>query len=127
MINTYKQYINKENILKFEDMENLHNDLILEIENDVDALELYNELVNDAIRYFEIRVKWTQMNNDEKKHIDSTRTFSHNALITDFNVLSRYLKSKGKNIFWRKKLGDDRRLIGDFACYIIFINSINSR
>ena len=67
------------------------------------------------------------MNNDEKKYIDSTRTYSHNTLIIDFNILSRYLKSKGKNIFWRKKLGDDRRLIGDFACYVIFINSISSR
>lgn len=127
MINTYKQYLNKENILNFENMENLHNDLIVEIGDDVDALELYNELINDAIRYSEIRSKWIHMSNDEKKNIDAARTCSHNALITDFNILSRYLKGKGKNTFWREKLGEDRRLIGDFACYIIFINSINSR
>lgn len=119
MINTYKQYLNKENILKFEHMEILHNDLIVEIGNDDDALELYNELINDAIRYSEIRAKWINMNNDEKKNIDYTRTCSHNALITDFNMLSRYLKGKGKSTIWREKLGEDRRLIGDFACYII--------
>lgn len=127
MINTYKQYLNRENILTFQDMEFLHNDLIIEIVNDEEALELYNELIDDAIRYSQIRAKWINMNNDEKKNIDATRTCSHNALITDFNILSRYLKLKGKNTFWKEKLGDDRKLIGDFACYIVFINSINSR
>ena len=127
MINTYKQYLNRENILTFQDMEFLHNDLIIEIVNDEEALELYNELIDDAIRYSQIRAKWININNDEKKNIDATRTCSHNALITDFNILSRYLKLKGKNTFWKEKLGDDRKLIGDFACYIVFINSINSR
>ena len=127
MINTYKQYLNRENILTFQDMEFLHNDLIIEIVNDEEALELYNELIDDAIRYSQIRAKWINMNNDEKKNIDATRTCSHNALITDFNILSRYLKLKGKNTFWKEKLGDDRKLIGDFACYIVFINSIKSR
>ena len=32
-------------------MEDLHNGLIIEIGNDVDVLELYNELIYDTIRY----------------------------------------------------------------------------
>lgn len=71
----------------------------------------------------------------EKKKMDrdSSRTFCHNSVITHFNMLARYLKMQGKPAKWRDQLGyeeDDkyfRKTIGDFGCYLVFINSLCAR
>ena len=48
-------------------------------------------------------------------------------------MLARYLKQQGKVAAWRDALGyeeDDqynRKAIGDFACYLAFVNGINAR
>ena len=50
-----------------------------------------------------------------------------------FNMLARYLRMQGKKAEWRDKLGNDeenryyRKTIGDFGCYIVFVNSICAR
>lgn len=47
-------------------------------------------------------------------------------------MLARYLKQQGKTAAWRDELGyeeDDpynRKAIGDFACYLAFVNGINA-
>lgn len=51
--------------------------------------------------------------------------------IIKFNQLARYLKMQEKNTSWRDELGDlekdkdssMRKRMGDFACYIVFINA----
>ena len=70
---------------------------------------------------------------EEKQDKDSSRSASHNSLIVKFNQLARFLKMQGKTAAWRDTLGfeeDDkynRKRLGDFACYIVFINSISAR
>lgn len=64
---------------------------------------------------------------------DSLRTSHHNSVIIRFNMLARYLRMQGKKAEWRDKLGNDeenryyRKTIGDFGCYIVFVNSICAR
>ena len=64
---------------------------------------------------------------------DESRTSCHNSLIIKFNQLAKYLKLSGKAISWRDELGyeeDDRycrKTIGDFACYLVFLNSVHAR
>mgnify|MGYP004518271005 CR=1 FL=1 len=104
-----------------------------EIEGDPDALELYEDLVDAATKYATIRAKWLKMSREEKMDTDSLRTSHHDSLIIHFNMLARYLKMQGKNAAWHDQLGDDkcnkyyRKTIGDFGCYIVFINSICAR
>lgn len=63
----------------------------------------------------------------------TSRTSCHNSVIIHFNMLARYLKKNGKAAVWRDELGyeeDDsynRKAIGDFACYLAFVNGINAR
>lgn len=70
---------------------------------------------------------------EEKKDRDSSRTSCHNSVITHFNMLARYLKMQGKQAKWRDELGyeeDDkyfRKTIGDFGCYLVFVNSLCAR
>ena len=91
------------------------------IGNDADAIELYGELIEAALKYAEIRSKWTRLSREEKMDIDPLRTSHHDSLIIHFNMLARYLRMQGKKAEWRERLGykeDDRfnrKTIGDFG------------
>lgn len=133
MISNYKEYLSTERSLSIEDMTKLHTDMLSEMGTDPDAAELYNELVQMATRYASFRSHWCLWSMEEKANQDPSRTSCHNSLIVKFNQLARYLKMQGKSAEWRDTLGyekDDkynRKRIGDFACFIVFINSINAR
>lgn len=101
MICTFENYLNEPYILAFHQMQTLHRKLLNGIECNPDALELYEDLVDAATKYAVIRAK--------------------------------QLKMQGKNAAWRDQLSDDtcnkyyRKTIGDFGCYIVFINNICAR
>lgn len=133
MICTYEEYLKQPKAISFEKMQTIHTEMLAEIGADVDALELYDELIKIAIRYATIRANWLLLSREEKSEQDSGRTSCHNSVITHFNMLVRYLKQQGKAATWRDELGyeeDDlynRKAIGDFACYLAFVNGINAR
>ena len=133
MISTYGNYLPMEKSLSLEDMVKLHKEMVSEIGNDSDSLELYDELVETVTRYASFRSQWCLLSREEKQDKDSSRSACHNSLIVKFNQLARFLKMQGKAATWRDTLGyeeDDkyyRKRIGDFGCYIVFINSISAR
>ena len=133
MKNTFESYMKEPYVLDFGEMQRLHGELLSEIGNDPDAIELYDELVDIATRYAAIRAKWVRLSREEKMDIDSLRTLHHNSVIIHFNMLARYLRMQGKKAAWRDQLGGDeenryyRKTIGDFGCYIVFVNSICAR
>lgn len=133
MITTYGEYIRLSKALSFERMQAIHEQIISEVGTDPDALELYTDLIKAATRYASIRANWLLIGREEKNEQDSSRTSCHNSVITHFNMLARYLKQQGRAATWRDELGyeeDDgynRKTIGDFACYLVFVNSINAR
>lgn len=133
MITTYQEYTKLLKTLSFERMQAIHEQIILEMGTDPDALELYDDVIKVATRYVAIRVNWLLMSREEKMEQDPGRTSCHNSVITHFNMLARYLKQQSKAAAWRDELGyeeDDgysRKTIGDFACYLVFVNSINAR
>ena len=133
MFSVYEDYLSLEKALSFEEMTHLHHDMMSEIGTDEDSLELYAELLETANRYSAFRSNWPLWNPTEKAEKDASRTSCHNSLIVKFNQLARYLKMQGKNVSWRDTLGyekDDpynRKRIGDFGCYLVFVNSIVSR
>lgn len=133
MLSTYEDYLSTEKSLSLESMVKLHCDMMNEIGNDSDALEIYDELIETATRYASFRAQWSIWSREEKQDRDSSRSACHNSLIVKFNMLARYLKMQGKAAAWRDTLGyeeDDkynRKRIGDFGCYIVFVNSINAR
>ena len=117
----------------FEKMQMIHAEMLAELGADMEALELYNELMKVATRYAAIRANWLLLSREEKNEQDSGRTSCHNSVIIHFNMLARYLKQQGNTAAWRDKLGyeeDDpynRKAIGDFACYLAFVNGVNAR
>lgn len=133
MVCTYEEYLKQPKAITFEKMQMIHTEMLAEIGADMEALELYDELMKVATRYAAIRANWLLFSREEKNEQDSGRTSCHNSVITHFNMLTRYLKQQGKAAAWRDKLGyeaDDpynRKAIGDFACYLAFVNVINAR
>ena len=133
MFNSYGDYLSNENILSIEEMHALHKEILAEIQGDDEAKEMYEYLLAKVNRYASMRAEWPLLSREEKLEKDPGRTSCHDSVITKLNMLARYLRMQGKSAEWREKLGyekDDkynRKKIGDFACYLAFINGINSR
>ena len=132
-INTFDDYLNEPCALHFDQMKRFHQEMIDEIGMDPKAVELYDDLVSEAGKYAAIRASWQQMSREEKMEKESLRTSIHDSVIIHFNMLARYLRMQGKKAEWRDRLGYEednkfyRKAIGDFGCYIVFVNSICSR
>lgn len=124
-------YLNEKNILSFEKSLEIYNQLItgLDFKNEEIKL-LWRKLIEAAISYSVIRSHWHLYNREERMEKDARRTASHNAFIASLNMFSRFQLKNGVKPFWRDKLGDEkdnRKKIGDFACFIAYIYGINSR
>ena len=133
MFNTYQEYLSTSRSIAFEKMQQLHEQILNEVCGDEDAEELYGELIETATRYAAFRAEWCLWDREMKMNRDESRTACHNSVIIKLNMLSRYLRMQGHEAKWRDELGyeeDDkynRKTIGDFACYLVFVNSINAR
>ena len=129
----YEDYLKSNKSISFEEALNLHNQMLEEIGSDEMAVELYKSLSAKASRYSGFRSEWVTLSKEQKMDIDSSRTSCHDAMIIEFNKLARYLRSVGREAEWRDNLGEEkddpynRKKIGDFGCFIAFINALNAR
>lgn len=80
-----------------------------------------------ATAYAEVRTRWSLMTVSERADQDARRTALHNVAIDALNRLSREARSHGLSNEWRATLGDDRKLIGDLACWCALFRGIESR
>lgn len=132
-MNTYQEYLEMPLSLSFEYMNRIHTQMVEEISTDEIAKELYEDLLSQARKYHYYRSNWHAWSREEKIENDPNRTACHDSLIIKFNMLARYLSQNGKTATWRDTLGDEktdsyvRKRIGDFACYLIYIDAISSR
>ena len=88
---------------------------------------LYEDLLKAAIRYAHIRAEWKQQDTIIKLEVDETRTRAHNVFIDCCNILARNQEKMGEANSWRETLGNDRKVIGDFACYLHLFSGLESR
>ena len=87
--------------------------------------ELRNSLFKAAVHYATIRAEWEFQSIDERD--DAARTIVHNRFIDSCNILSREQVKIGEEINWRVAISTDRKLIGDWACYISCFIGIGNR
>ena len=105
MFTNYDQYLEKSKILTFERMCALQKEILEEIADDLEAAEIYEELVGTVTKYNEFRTNWLTWGRETRIAKDASRTSCHNSLIVKFNMLARYLKMQGKSVVWRDELG----------------------
>ncbi|MCM1416923.1 MAG: hypothetical protein NC430_13495 [bacterium] len=133
MFSTYEDYRSQPMCLTLDEMTALHREMAEEAGGDSDAMELYGELLAAAVKYFDSRAHWPLWSQQEKAENDKTRSLRHDKVIIAFNQLARYLRMQGNAAAWREALGEEkedpncRKRIGDFACYLVFVESLNAR
>ena len=93
--------------------------------NDADIVDLYNRLIEKAVRYAHIRAEWNTLTREEKLEKDDSRTAAHDSFIASVNIIARSEDEIG--LQWRERLGNDRKRVGDFACYIVLFRSLEAR
>lgn len=133
MLFAYDDYESQYGSLKFIDFQRLHFLMLEAIGKDKNALELYYALIRVASDYAVLRSRWSVADKDWKLVNDGYRTSAHDALIISLNVLARYLQIIGKGTEWREELGNpekdsmNRKRIGDFGCYLVFVHGLSAR
>jgi len=89
--------------------------------------ELRQDLVELAVRYARMRVDYHLATPEAQRQLEHARSACHNALISACDILARNMAQRGEDANWRERLGDDRKRIGDFACYLHAILGIAAR
>lgn len=129
-MNKYRTYIDEvKNALPMEEALRIYEDITETVEKCTieDKNDFFNEMVKKACKYASVRCDWEFMSREEKMEADPGRTSKHNTFIDSLNVLSRLIKSDGIETPWREQLGDERKRIGDFACFVAYITGISNR
>lgn len=93
--------------------------------SDSDMMELYRDMIARAVRYAHIRAGWNTLTREQKVEKDDSRTTAHDAFIVSVNIVARVEGDAGAA--WRERLTDERKRIGDFACYIALFEAIRAR
>ncbi len=127
MFSTYDDYQTMPGSLTFEQMADLHKQILDDAKTDADSADLFKNVFAAAVKYSQSRAGWTLWDREKRMEEDSARTSRHNQVIDSINILARYLKAQGKAAAWRDVLGEDRKRIGDFASYLVFVGSLNAR
>lgn len=84
-------------------------------------------LFRKAADYARMRVDWQLSTPEERLLMNAARTQSHDAFIEACEMMSRCMEDEKEDITWREELGNDRKEIGDFACYLHLILGLVAR
>jgi hypothetical protein len=95
--------------------------------NDPDFMMIFEEFIADALKYSQFRSKWMTYTHEQKAEYDLSRTSAHNAFIQDCDILARLMNQMSLDVSWRTEIGEERKRIGDFACWLAAIIAIRER
>lgn len=127
----YQAYLKKNDSITMEQAAEIYRKICDSFDpDDEDGMDILGEYLTAAAKYAGIRAGWNRLSREEKADTDANRTACHNKVIFHLNILSRYLASKGKDTQWRDELGDEkenRKKIGDFACYVALMEGLDAR
>ena len=115
------------NALTYAEASEIYSEIIRNLDDrDRDHQEFYEDLVKKCIRYAGIRAEWRQKTVQEKLDTDSSRTSAHDAVIRGLTIIGRLQGEKAEG--WMNKLCmDDRKRIGDLACYVALWSGLEAR
>lgn len=114
-------------MLQWEQATELYYQIQAETVGQPDLEVLVEQLVAAFIQYARIRTDWALSDTATRQANDTSRTAAHDAVIDTCNLLSYTMLQQGRDVAWRTELGDDRKVIGDFACYIHCLLGLSAR
>ena len=111
-----------------ERMDKIYKMLLLATPEDNPEFEIrMGNFIKASVDYSNYRSRWLDMSLIEQNNIEHDRTISHNILIEAKDVLCEYMLDYSMNISWAIQLGDERKDIGDFGCYLSYVQAIKAR
>jgi len=113
--------------MNWNDAQKIAHDLNKYEAKDEDFFDLREDLNWASLRYSNLRFKWYVSDIDKKKDLDQERTASHNSLISCWNALCRYMNNQNIELNSKALFPNDRKNIGDLACFFCAIIGIMSR
>lgn len=110
--------IEEQNSISFSDI--LSNILSIIDSNDY-LKEAFESMVRNAHSYTYYRKNWNRFSIETLGRCNKERTINHDSFIEAINSLSGLIEGESISglVPWRVALGNDRKIIGDFAEYII--------
>lgn len=125
---SYDDFKNEKGIVSFSEAEQIYSSL-LNSSNQLDKefQEEWTTFVLLCVEYTSIRGKWLTLSREEKLANDEARAVTHNKVIYQLKILKGLASEQGNNVAWFDKFNDDRKRIGDFACYVAYIYALNAR
>lgn len=122
----YENYKNAPNMISFEEAMALYQRIIdAAPEEDDDFEAVWNQALQCMTAYADLRAHWKITPKPERDN--DRRTVIHDSVIYSLNQLSIYMGYKHLDNSWRVDLGDQRKRIGDFACYVSLIYGLFAR
>jgi hypothetical protein len=97
-----------------------------------DEQALWRDLIRVSAVYAGLRLDWRWAAPGDRAEIDQKRTRAHDVVIDACNAISRRCGAHHLDQTWRAELGDtsvmeNRKLIGDFACFVALVAAIEAR
>lgn len=127
----YENYLLEKDHLSFEEALEIYTQLLNQMDfEDEDMAELFQDVVEAAVKYVTMRNAWLTFSNEEKKEKDPSRTSLYNAYMATLTPLYRYMGIKEREVAWYEQLvkGDaPRKRLGDFAGYFVCFNGLVTR
>ena len=124
----YDDFKNEKGIVSFSEAEQIYSSL-LNSSNQLDKefQEEWKTFVLLCVEYDSARGKWLTLSREEKLANDESRTVTHNKVIYQLKILKGLASEQGNDVAWFEQFNDDRKRIGDFACYVAYIYALNAR
>jgi hypothetical protein len=93
---------------------------------------LRTSLLESAAAYLTARVTWSIAELTDRMDRDIVRTRAHDAFLGNLNIATRAIARTSESLEWRKRYMDygpteERKALGDFACYLAFQQSLSAR
>lgn len=122
----YDKYLKATDPISFEEAMKIYGEIVEEAPDGNQAFdEAWDNAIEKMTAYADLRAHWKitpkpQRNNDQ-------RTVKHDNVIASLDQLAECMKEQNLNADWREELGNQRKRIGDFACYVSLIYGLSAR
>lgn len=122
----YDKYLKAPDPISFEEAMKIYGEIVEEAPDGNQAFdEAWDNAIEKMTAYADLRAHWKitpklQRNNDQ-------RTVKHDNVIASLDQLAECMKEQNLNADWREELGNQRKRIGDFACYVSLIYGLSAR
>lgn len=124
----YEEFLKMRGALGVEEANRIYGMLVASApEQDREFDERFHVMLERAEKYAAYRAVWLDRNLQERMEMDEERSRAHDLFIKAKDALSTYMYEQKLGNDWDDFLGEERKRVGDFACYLVYLRSILAR